>query len=43
MPLKTGGNACKFGDCRPLMRAMAADGVTVQTVVTSPPYYGYCR
>ena len=28
------------GDCRDLMRAMIADGVRVQTVVTSPPYWG---
>lgn len=28
------------GDCRRLMRAMAADGVRVQCVVTSPPYWG---
>ena len=31
---------CHFGDCRDLMRAMVADGVTVQTIVTSPPYWG---
>lgn len=28
------------GDCRELMRAMIADGVKVNTVCTSPPYYG---
>ncbi|UEC01228.1 DNA-methyltransferase [Burkholderia vietnamiensis] len=28
------------GDCRDLMRAMMADGVRVQTIVTSPPYWG---
>ncbi|PRH46376.1 DNA-methyltransferase [Burkholderia multivorans] len=28
------------GDCRDLMLAMAADGVRVQTIVTSPPYWG---
>lgn len=28
------------GDCRDLMRAMIADGVCVQTIVTSPPYWG---
>lgn len=28
------------GDCRDLMRAMVADGVKVQTIVTSPPYWG---
>lgn len=33
-------NACHFGDCRDTMRAMIADGVKVQTIVTSPPYWG---
>jgi site-specific DNA-methyltransferase (cytosine-N4-specific) len=28
------------GDCRDLMSAMIADGVRVQTIVTSPPYWG---
>ncbi|KVN62715.1 DNA-methyltransferase [Burkholderia anthina] len=28
------------GDCRDLMRAMIADGAKVQTIVTSPPYWG---
>ncbi|TGB34854.1 DNA-methyltransferase [Burkholderia thailandensis] len=28
------------GDCRDIMRAMIADGVRVQTIVTSPPYWG---
>ncbi|WP_186110552.1 DNA-methyltransferase [Burkholderia gladioli] len=28
------------GDCRDLMRTMIADGVHVQTIVTSPPYWG---
>lgn len=28
------------GDCRDLMRAMIADGVRVNCIVTSPPYYG---
>ncbi|KVT95592.1 DNA-methyltransferase [Burkholderia ubonensis] len=28
------------GDCRDLMRAMIADGVRVQAIVTSPPYWG---
>lgn len=28
------------GDCRDLMRAMIADGVRVQMIVTSPPYWG---
>ncbi|KVZ80860.1 DNA-methyltransferase [Burkholderia ubonensis] len=31
---------CHFGDCRELMRVMIADGVKVQTIVTSPPYWG---
>ncbi|KWN65923.1 DNA-methyltransferase [Burkholderia stagnalis] len=31
---------CHFGDCRELLRAMIADGVKVQTIVTSPPYWG---
>ncbi|MDR5821957.1 site-specific DNA-methyltransferase [Caballeronia sp. LZ043] len=33
-------NKCHFGDCRDAMRAMIADGVKVQTIVTSPPYWG---
>jgi site-specific DNA-methyltransferase (cytosine-N4-specific) len=33
-------DACHFGDCRMLMTRMAADGIRVQTVVTSPPYCG---
>jgi DNA modification methylase len=28
------------GDCRELMRQMIADGVRVQCIVTSPPYFG---
>jgi site-specific DNA-methyltransferase (cytosine-N4-specific) len=31
---------CHFGDCRDTMRSMIADGVKIQTVITSPPYYG---
>jgi len=31
---------CHFGDCRDTMHAMIADGVKVQTIVTSPPYWG---
>lgn len=31
---------CHVGDCRETMRAMIADGVKVQTIVTSPPYWG---
>ena len=30
----------EFGDCRDIMRQWAADGVKVQTCVTSPPYFG---
>lgn len=30
----------EFGDCREIMRRWAADGVRVQTCVTSPPYFG---
>lgn len=33
-------NRTHIGDCRALLRAMAADGVRVQCVVTSPPYWG---
>jgi DNA modification methylase len=33
-------NKVFFGDCRESLRQMAADGVKVQTCVTSPPYYG---
>lgn len=33
-------DACHFGDCRDTMRTMIADGVKVQTIVTSPPYWG---
>ena len=33
-------NKIEFGDCRETMRRWAADGVRVQTCVTSPPYYG---
>lgn len=29
-----------LGDCHALMRAMIADGVRVQCIVTSPPYWG---
>jgi site-specific DNA-methyltransferase (cytosine-N4-specific) len=31
---------CHFGDCRDTMRAMIDNGVKVQTIVTSPPYWG---
>jgi len=33
-------NKIHVGDCRDLMRQMIADGVRVQCVVTSPPYWG---
>ena len=33
-------NKIEFGDCRDIMRKWAADGVKVQTCVTSPPYFG---
>lgn len=33
-------NKTHVGDCRALLAAMVADGVRVQTCVTSPPYFG---
>lgn len=33
-------NKTHLGDCRDLMAQMKADGVRVQTCVTSPPYWG---
>lgn len=33
-------NKCHFGDVRDVLRQMIADGVKVQTTVTSPPYWG---
>jgi DNA modification methylase len=33
-------NSIVFGDCRETMRNWAAEGVKVQTCVTSPPYFG---
>lgn len=33
-------NRCHFGDVRAVLRQMIADGVKVQTIVTSPPYWG---
>lgn len=33
-------NRCHFGDVRDVLRRMAADGVQVNTIVTSPPYWG---
>jgi DNA modification methylase len=33
-------NKCFIGDCRETMRQLIAEGVKVQTCVTSPPYWG---
>lgn len=33
-------NIIEFGDCREIMRQWAEKGVTAQTCVTSPPYFG---
>ncbi len=33
-------NSILFGDCRDSLRKLAAQGIRVQTCVTSPPYYG---
>ena len=33
-------NECRIGDCRDVMREMAVAGLQVQTIVTSPPYFG---
>jgi DNA modification methylase len=33
-------NKIEFGDCRKIMKRWKDEGVKVQTVVTSPPYYG---
>jgi len=33
-------NEIRIGDCVELMRAMVAEGIRVQTCITSPPYYG---
>lgn len=33
-------NICHIGDCRDSMRKLIAQGVKVQTCVTSPPYFG---
>ena len=35
-----GVNKVILGDCRDVMRSLIAEGVRVQTIVTSPPYYG---
>ena len=33
-------NRCHFGDVREILGRMIADGVKVQTLITSPPYWG---
>lgn len=33
-------NRCHFGDVRDVLQRMIAEGVKVQTIVTSPPYWG---
>lgn len=33
-------NKCFFGDCRDVMRNLIKEGVKVQCIVTSPPYWG---
>lgn len=33
-------NHCYIGDCRASMRDLIAQGMKVQTIVTSPPYFG---
>lgn len=33
-------NEIRIGDCVDLMRQMVAEGIRVQTCITSPPYYG---
>lgn len=33
-------NRCHFGDVRDVLQRMIDDGVKVQTIVTSPPYWG---
>ena len=33
-------NKVYWGDCRDSLRQMKVEGITVQTCVTSPPYYG---
>jgi site-specific DNA-methyltransferase (cytosine-N4-specific) len=38
--MRTWIDRCHFGDCRDTMRAMAADGVKAQCIMTSPPYWG---
>jgi DNA modification methylase len=33
-------NKCHFGDVRDVLRQMISDGVKINTIVTSPPYWG---
>jgi DNA modification methylase len=33
-------NKCYFGDCRDSLDKIKQEGITVQTCITSPPYYG---
>lgn len=33
-------NRCHFGDVRDVLRRMISDGVKVDTIITSPPYWG---
>lgn len=33
-------NRCHFGDVRQVLRRMITDGVKVNTIITSPPYWG---
>jgi len=33
-------NSIEFGDCRDILRRWSAEGVKVQTCITSPPYFG---
>jgi DNA modification methylase len=33
-------NRCHFGDVRDVLRRMIGDGIKVNTIVTSPPYWG---
>lgn len=33
-------NECYFGDCRESLDKMKSEGITVQSCITSPPYYG---
>lgn len=33
-------NTCLFGDCKESLQSIKNNGITIQTCVTSPPYYG---